>query len=192
MSATISKVPGYRPVGHPANDSRNSCGSTARPNSEITPSANSLASIRPVSNFRTDSDCSHMRQSSSVVTALPSHSSMVSTPLSCTSTPPTSNSNTRMCSGGPLIFILRNGTTIPSRSERTCRPDRKHTPTGPDVRLPGPALRLPEYVGKPRSVQVRGSTEGNRGAYNHWNMPLPHHHSNNTAPQPFPQQPGIP
>src|SRR5277367_4007361 len=87
-------------------DSKKSCGSTVRPNSETTRIENSSAPICPVSNCRTGTDCSHLRHSSSVVTVPPSHSSMASTPLSCTSTPPTSNSKTRISFGGLSVFIL--------------------------------------------------------------------------------------
>src|ERR1035441_9136234 len=119
MRASISNVPGYNPVGQPTKESRNRCGSTASPNSEITPAANSGASICPVSNWRTGTDSSQRRQSSSALILLPSHSRMTSTPPSSTSTPPTSNSKTRMSVVEELVFIVAVAQLVP---------DRKSTP----------------------------------------------------------------
>src|SRR5579859_857071 len=111
MHASISRVPVQSPVSQPVNDVKNSCLPTGSRNSSIMPAANSSAVTRPVSKSRTDFDCSHLRQNSSVLRLFPSHLSMVSTPLSSTSTPPTSNNTTEIFAVAPFVFMVRSSHT---------------------------------------------------------------------------------
>ena len=67
IRAISSGTPGYRPVGQPANDSRNSAGATPSSSSATKSAANVVASVRPVSKARTAGECSHLRQTSAGV-----------------------------------------------------------------------------------------------------------------------------